>query len=195
MKNETKNSQDLPEVDVEKKTEPILEKKELSLEEKLELSIKEKEEMKDKWLRGVAEFDNFRKRSIAEKSSWIKNATQGLVLDLCDVMDNFERALITEANDHQKENFKKGIDMIYKQIESLLKKKGVEKMEALGKDFDPEFHEAMANIPSDLEENKIAAIIQNGYFMNDKLIRPVRVAVSNGEKSQKLDTTKEIKNN
>jgi len=125
-------------------------------------------------LRTVAEFENFRRRSLEEKSSWIKNATQRLVLEICNVLDNFERALHSEMKDANGESFKKGVEMIYQQLEDVLKKEGVQKIDALEKDFDPNFHEALAHIPSELEENKVAAIIQNGYLMNDKVIRPAR---------------------
>ncbi|MCF7911057.1 MAG: nucleotide exchange factor GrpE [Candidatus Cloacimonetes bacterium] len=155
---------------------------ELSIEEKLEQLEREKAELKDKWLRSVAEFDNFRRRSNAEKSTWIKNANQRLVLELCDVNDNFERALSVEHEQKEAGNFQKGIELIFKQIGNILKREGVEKIETNQKDFDPEYHEALAHIPSELEENKIAATIKNGYLMNGKLIRAAQVAVSNGEK-------------
>jgi molecular chaperone GrpE len=140
-------------------------------------------EMKDKYIRAAAEFENFRKRNIAEKASWIKNANERIVLELCDVVDNFERALHPDI-EKNRQAFEKGIELIFQQLNNLLKKEGVSKIEALEQEFDPKFHEALAHIPSDMEENKIAAIIQNGYLMNDKVIRPVRVAVSNGEKPE-----------
>jgi len=139
--------------------------------------------MKDKYVRAAAEFENFRKRNISEKSDWIKNANQRIVLELCDVVDNFERALHPEM-EKNRESFEKGIELIFQQLNNLLKKEGVEKIEAMGEEFDPNFHDALAHIPSELEENTVAAVIQNGYKMNDKIIRPVRVAVSNGEKPE-----------
>lgn len=106
-----------------------------------------------------------------------------MVLELCDVIDNFERALHPEV-EMNRESFEKGIELIFQQLENVLKKEGVKKIEALEEEFDPNYHEALAHIPSELEENKVVAIIQNGYTMNDKVIRPVRVAVSNGEKPE-----------
>ena len=160
-------------------------KKKLTLNEKYEQLQKEYAELKDKRIRVIAEFENFRKRSFVEKVNWIKNANERIVLDVCDVLDNFERALHPEVEKNRK-TFEKGIELIFQQIESLLKKEGVQKIEALEKEFDPNFHEALAHIPSELEENKITAVIQNGYTMNEKVIRPVRVAVSNGEKPKKI---------
>lgn len=144
----------------------------------LEASVNE---WKDKYMRSMADFDNYRRRSLEEKSDWIKRATEKLALSVCDVLDNFDRALM-QLNEEQKEDkFVKGIIMIDQQLKSALEKEGVKRIEALGEEFDPNLHEAMAHIPSDYEEGKIAAIIQNGYTMNDKLIRPVRVAVSSGK--------------
>jgi len=184
--NETKNTE-IEETDVEQEKNQVPEKpkkkKKLSSKEQIILLEIEKAELRDKYIRAAAEFENFRKRNIAEKSNWIKNATERLVIELCDVVDNFERALNPE-NAKNRESFEKGIELIFQQLENVLKKEGVKKIEALEEEFDPNFHEALAHIPSDLEENKVVAIIQNGYTMNDKVIRPVRVAVSNGEKAE-----------
>lgn len=185
-----KNKEDLVEKDLEREigigdneteTEADVENEEISL-------IREKaaemealvNDWKDKYLRSMAEFDNYRKRSMEEKSDWIKRASEKLALSMCDVLDNFDRALM-QINDEQKEDsFIKGIIQIEQQFKAALEREGVRRIEALGDDFDPNLHEALAHIPSDFEEGKVAAIIQNGYTMNDKLIRPVRVAVSSG---------------
>jgi len=159
------------------------EQREPTLEEKYVQVVQELALTKDKWLRTVAEFENFRRRSTIEKSTWIKNATERLVLQLCDVVDNFERALL-QKHDNGK-SYEKGIKLIYKQLLDLLTKEGVKKIEALNEDFDPKYHEALSKIPSEEEEDKIVAVIQNGYIMNEKIIRAARVAVSNGEKPQK----------
>ncbi len=167
-----------------KKDKVLEEKKELSLEEKYENLAEENNELKDKLLRHVAEFENFRKRSFTEKSDWIKNANERLVLEVCDVLDNFERALHPNLEEMETEAFQKGIELIYQQLDNLIKKEGVKKIETNGQLFDPNVHEALAHIPSELKENEIVAVIQNGYKMNEKIIRPARVAVSNGEKQQ-----------
>jgi len=164
-------------------------------ENELEKVKQERDEFKNKYIRLYAEFENFRKRSFAEKADWIKNANERLILDLCDVFDNFQRALENGVKEHQFEPFKKGVELIYQQIENILKKEKVEKIDALEKDFDPNFHEALAHIPSDLEKDKVSAIIQNGYKMNDKIIRIAKVAVSNGEKIvENNEKTKNEKN-
>jgi molecular chaperone GrpE len=184
--NETENIDN--EIKIEKTEKPKKEKKKkLSQKEKYILLEIENGELKDQKLRIAAEFENFRRRNISEKSDWIKNANQRIVLELCDVTDNFERALHSETEKNL-EGFTKGIELIFQQLQNVLKKENVEKIEAMEYEFDPNFHEALAHIPSELEENKIAAVIQNGYKMNDKVIRPVRVAVSNGEKPQEFTT-------
>lgn len=146
--------------------------------EKIKALAKDCAEWKDKYLRSMAEFENYRRRSIQEKSDWIKLSTQKLALEICDVADNFERALMQVPDSEKENSFVKGVLMIEQQLRSVLEKEGVRKIDALGKEFDPGLHEALAHIPSDYEENMVAAVIQNGYTMHDKLLRPVRVAVS-----------------
>ncbi|MBN1948564.1 MAG: nucleotide exchange factor GrpE [Candidatus Cloacimonetes bacterium] len=159
-----------------KKQKPIL-------KDKVERLEKEVNELKDQKLRLAAEFDNFRRRSVSEKASWIKNANERLVLEICDIRDNFERALSTGQQQND-QSLLKGVELIFQQLEALLKREGVTKIEAEGEDFDPRYHEAIVHIPSLLPENKVTAVIQNGYIMNERVIRAARVAVSNGEKSQ-----------
>ena len=168
------------------------EKTELTLEEKYEQLLLENAKLNDKMIRRAAEFENFRRRNASDKSNWIKNATERLVLEICDVVDNFERALHPDLKQSDPQAFKKGIELIYQQLENVLSKEGVKKIESKELEFDPNMHEAMAHIPSDFEENMIVAVIQNGYMMNHKIIRPARVAVSNGQKLPQ--TKKENKN-
>ncbi|MFO7896766.1 MAG: nucleotide exchange factor GrpE [Candidatus Cloacimonadales bacterium] len=176
---ENKSAEEQAEAAAEAEVE---EPQELTLEEKYELLQQENFQLKEKYLRKVAEFENYRRRTIADKSNWIKNATERLVLEVCDVVDNFERALHPDLKKSDPKSFKKGIELIYQQLENILNKEGVKKIASEKTEFDPNLHEAIAHIPSDLEENKVVAVIQTGYKMNDKVIRPARVAVSNGAK-------------
>lgn len=146
-------------------------------ETKLEQEVAE---WKDKYLRNMAEFENFRKRSNQEKADWIKLATQKLALDICDVLDNFERALAQAGDEHKEDKLIKGFTMIEQQLRTVLERESIRKIDALGKEFDPQWHEALAHIPSDYDENIVAAVIQNGYMIHDKVLRPARVAVSSG---------------
>lgn len=151
------------------------------LMKKIQELEKESAEWKDKYLRSMAEFENFRRRSNQEKSDWIKLATQKMALDVCDVADNFERALLQVKEEHKDDSFVKGMLMIQQQLRGILEREGVCKIEALGEEFDPSQHEALAHIPSEVEENLVAAVIQNGYTMHGKVLRPARVAVSSGK--------------
>ena len=154
---------------------------------------KERDEWKDKYLRSMAEFENFRRRTNQEKADWIKRSTEKLALNVCDVLDNFERALAQFAELDKDEKLFQGVSLIEQQLRNVLEKEGVVKIEALGQEFDPAHHEALAHIPSeDFEENTVAAIIQNGYTMQNIVIRPVRVAVSSGKPAA---TDEDINNN
>lgn len=164
--------------EVKKPVEDKQEEKKMTEEEKLSLEVSL---WKDKYLRNMAEFDNFRRRSIKEKSDWLKNSNERILLEICDVIDNFERAM-TQLKEEQKDDpFIKGVLQIEQQLNSLLVKENIVKIETEGKEFDPSIHEALAHIPSDEAENTVVATIQNGYKLNDKVVRAARVAVSNGQ--------------
>ena len=141
----------------------------------------ERDEFKDKWMRTLAEFDNFRKNTQKEKQDWIKYSNEKIIVDLCDVLDNFERALATEINNKNFNSYVKGVELIFQQLNSILKKNDVVKIESLGKEFDPNYHEALSSIPSKEPVDTVVAVIQNGYMIGERLIRASRVAVSNGE--------------
>jgi molecular chaperone GrpE len=145
------------------------------------------EQWKDKYLRLMADFDNYRRQIALKQKDWAFQATENIILSICDVVDNFERAVSQLSDSLKEEPVVQGILHIEKQLSSLLEKEGVEKIEAINKDFDPNIHEAIAHIPSEMEEDKVVAVIQNGYKMKGKLIRAARVAVSNGEKPNKTN--------
>ncbi|MGI6197803.1 MAG: nucleotide exchange factor GrpE [Candidatus Cloacimonadaceae bacterium] len=148
-------------------------------------------ELKDKYIRSMAEFENFRNRSNREKADWIKLSTQKLALKVCDVLDNFERALEQIDEKAKEDKLIKGFVLIEQQLRSVLESENVRKIEALGAEFDPALHEALAHIPSDEEENTITAVIQNGYMSHDVVIRPAKVAVSSGQAAQNNDNNNE----
>ncbi len=189
MKKKRKNSG--AEMKEEKVTQPeeavveeveIGENEELKEENVIATLEKERDDAKDKYLRLIAEFENFRRRNAQERISWIKNANEQLLLKICDVMDDFERALKVDS---EKDNsFYKGVESIYSKLEKVIKSEGVTKIEAEDKEFNPMYHEAIAYTPSDEEKDKIIAVIQNGYIMNDKIIRAAKVAVSSGKNEE-----------
>jgi len=140
---------------------------------------KERDEAKDKYLRLMAEFENFRRRNIQERAEWIKNANKEIVLKICDVMDDFERALKTESG--KETGIYKGMESIFKKLEKVLSEEKVRKIETEEKEFDPMYHEAIAYQPSKMGKDMITGVIQNGYIMNDKIIRAAKVVLSSGE--------------
>lgn len=150
------------------------EQQEPSEEEKLK---KELEESKDKYLRLMAEYDNFRKRSAKERlelSATVKGNTIGEILP---VFDNFERALAAETQDT---NYKAGVEMIFKQFGDMLTKLGVEIIDPIGQTFDPNIANAVNQIEDEnLGENEVAQVFQKGYKIGDKVIRYAMVVVAN----------------
>ena len=134
------------------------------------------EEANEKYVRLFAEYDNFRKRTAREKSDTYANASAKCIENLLPVVDSYERSLEFECSD---ENFKNGMVMIFNQLKEFLAKMNVTEIEALGAEFDPNFHNAIQQIPdTDYADNHVCAVFQKGYTMGDKLIRPAMVAVA-----------------
>lgn len=132
---------------------------------------------KDKYLRLLAEYDNFRKRSVKERLDASADATAKAALEVISVIDNFERAMAAECSD---EGYKKGVEMIYGQFTEVIKKLGVEEIEALGKEFDPNLHNAVSQVEDEnFGENTVSQVYQKGYRLGDKVIRCAMVVVAN----------------
>ena len=133
-------------------------------------------EANDKYLRLFAEYDNYRKRTAREKADTYSNASAKCIENLLPVIDSFERSLEFECSD---ENFKNGMSMIFGQIKECLTKMNVTELEALGAEFDPNFHNAIQQLDgTDYASNHVCQVFQKGYMMGDKLIRPAMVAVA-----------------
>lgn len=142
-----------------------------------EAIIKELEEYKDKYLRLMAEYDNFRKRSQKEKLEIYPEAFAKAVEAFLPLADNFERAAFAETAD---EKYKSGVMMIYTQLQEAFKSLGVETIDRTGEQFDPNLENAVATVSDDkLGENTVAVVYQKGYKRGDKVIRPAMVAVAN----------------
>ena len=132
---------------------------------------------KERYLRLDAEYYNYRTRSVKEKSEAYDNATAQAVSEILTVVDNFERALGTECSD---EKFKSGIEMIFRQYQTILEKLGVKEIEALGQTFDPNLHNAVTSIEDEEKgDNEVAAVLQKGYTLGKRVIRPAMVSVAN----------------
>lgn len=149
---------------------------EISKEDLLE---KENAELKEKAIRSAAEFDNFRKRTTKEKQAMYSEGVKDTIEKLLSVIDNFDRAMAAEGVD-KKDNFYIGMEMIHKQFNAILTDLGIKEVGAAGDEFDPTYHFAVAKEDSDeFEENQISLILQKGYMLNDKVIRPAMVKVAN----------------
>ena len=133
-------------------------------------------EAKDKYVRLFAEYDNYRKRTAKEKTETYSNASAKCIENLLPVIDSFERSLEFECSD---ENFKNGMSMIFGQMKEFLNKMNVTEIEALGAEFDPNFHNAIQQLDgTDYASNHVCQVFQKGYMIGDKLIRPAMVAVA-----------------
>jgi molecular chaperone GrpE len=142
----------------------------------LECKIQEKEQ---RLLRLQADFDNYKKRVLKEKNDIYKYAAEELVNALLPVVDNFERALDSlKGNEESNDGYIQGVEMVFQQFTQVLKKEGVEEIPALGETFDPNVHHAVAQEnKKDYEDNTIIDVLQKGYKLKDKVIRPSMVRV------------------
>ena len=156
---------------------------ELTAEEKMQKELDEANEkiatLEDKYLRQVAEFDNYRKRTVKEKAELIKNGGERAIESILPVLDDFERALANMSKDENAAEIMTGVELIYNKFVGILKQNGLQKIETEGATFDTDFHEAIAIIPAPTEElkGKVLDCVQTGYTLNDKVIRHAQVAV------------------
>ena len=135
-------------------------------------------QMKDQWLRTMAEFDNYRKRTQKEKEQAFGRGVSYAIEAILPVIDNFERAL-KGAKDSE-DGFVKGVEMTYQQMMNALKGLGIEPIDALGKSFDPHYHHAMMHVDDDnYGENEIIEVLQTGYMYNESVLRCSMVKVAN----------------
>lgn len=139
---------------------------------------KEDEDLNTKYLRLMADFQNYKKRTEKQKSEIHAYANEKIVLKLIEVMDNFERALGADASEG--DSFKEGIEMIFKQLSDVLTDAGVKEIEAESTVFDPNFHNAVMMEDTDkVESGMVSEVLQKGYTLNGKVIRPAMVKVAN----------------
>ena len=148
-------------------------------EEKSEEKTEEKaDDGNEKYVRLMVEFQNYKKRVAKEKNDIREYATEKLVMELLPVLDNFERALAASAEDDPA-GYAKGMELIFTQMVTELQKSGLAEVEAEGQDFDPTKHNAvMTEENEELESGKVSKVLQKGYALNDKVIRPSMVAVT-----------------
>ncbi|GEL78330.1 nucleotide exchange factor GrpE [Tenuibacillus multivorans] len=149
------------------------------LNEQLEKLESEKQELQDKLLRTQADFDNFRRRTQMEKESDLKYKSQELVTEILPALDNFERALQTEVHGEGAQGFVDGVKMVYDQLHQALEKAGVEEIQAENEQFDPNVHQAVMQVQEEgYDSNQIVNVLQKGYKLKDRVIRPAMVQVN-----------------
>ena len=135
-------------------------------------------EFKDRYVRTLADFENFRKRSEREKQDYFKYAMAGVIKDLLPVLDNFDRAL---EHAEEGDDFHKGVSLIYKQLFDVLRRHGLRIVEESSVRFDPNIHEAVVTEENpDVPNHTVTAVLQKGYFLHDRLLRPAMVKVAVG---------------
>ena len=173
---------DLNEDTTQEETNEPQEQSQLSEEEpqtEEENLAKQLEELKDKYLRTVAEFENFKRRTLKEKTELILNGGEKTITAILPIIDDMERAIENAHKQACVDVVEEGWELIYKKLLSTLEGMGVKKIEVDGKDFDVDFHEAVAMVPGmgDDKKGKIIDCVQTGYTLNDKVIRHAKVAV------------------
>ena len=186
MKEEELTAQDTPQnesteqPEEQKATNETAEKaKEETVEDKLAASEAKLAEMQDKYLRQVAEFDNYRKRTIKEKAELILNGGEKAITAILPILDDMERALKNMDTAEDVAAVKEGVELIFHKFNKILNEQGVKKIETEMADFNTDLHEAIAQIPAASEEQKgkVLDCVKTGYTLNEKVIRHAQVAV------------------
>lgn len=139
----------------------------------------ELEEMKDKYLRIVAEFDNFKRRNAKERMELIQTAGKEVIVDLLDVLDDCDRAQKQLETSENIKEIREGVLLVFNKLRNILQAKGLKPMQTINEEFNPDLHEAVTEIPAQAEElkGKVLDEIAKGYYLNDKIIRHAKVVV------------------
>ena len=167
------------EVDYEKKEESTKEKSKF-FKKKKDAKDEKIEELSDKLLRQMAEFDNFRKRTEKEKSAMYEIGAKDIIEKLLPVIDNFERGFLTVEEEDKEDAFVVGMEMVYKQLMTMLEGAGVKPIEAVGQEFNPDFHNAVMHVEDEqVGDNIIVEEFQKGYTYRDSVVRYSMVKVAN----------------
>ena len=172
-------TEDIKEQDIENQVEETQDDnqvEEVSNEERL---TEELGKEKDKFLRLFAEFENYKKRTARERLELIETAGSSVMMNILPVLDDFERALSHIEDDKEAEELRKGVFLIYQKLLKALEQKGLKEMESKGKDFDPDFHQALTEIetPDKKMKGKVVDVIEKGYFIGEKILRHAKVVV------------------
>ena len=167
----TAEEQSQPENHISAETAPAPDQQSAQLTSQLEKA-------RDDYLRLAAEFDNYKKRTARDFANLVRTANEGLIVELLDVLDNFERAFKSREENPDVDAYHKGIKLLYDKLIETLSREGLRRFDSVGLKFDPRFHEAVMQVDgADAEPDTIALEIQPGYMLNDKVIRHARVGV------------------
>jgi molecular chaperone GrpE len=143
--------------------------------------LRQRDEYYDLLLRKQAEFDNYRKRVERDRQMAAESAAAGMIEELLPLMDDLERALKAEATGDAGESYRRGVELIHRQLGDILRKRGVRPIEVLGADFDPHYHQAVAHDPAEgRRDGEIIEEFRRGYMLGDRLLRPSMVKVAKG---------------
>ena len=148
------------------------------LEERIALLERERDELIDDLKRVAADFDNYRKRALRDQEALVTRAHERLVKELLPVLDDLERALVA-AEEHEEAKLEDGVRLVRRELRDALSKEGLVEIATDG-EFDPHVHEALLTQPSDADDGAILQVIQKGYRLGDRVLRPARVVVSQG---------------
>ena len=160
-------------------TELDLEREVERLREAVEAKTREAEATRDRYVRTVAEFDNYRKRAVREREEYVRSAAEGLVRDLLPVLDNFDRALQAARQDPAAAGVTAGVELIQRELLRVLERAGVTPFSAVGAPFDPERHEAVARVSAaGRPDMTVVDETTRGYLINGRVLRPAQVTVA-----------------
>lgn len=161
----------------------------INLAEELQKAQEEITSLKDRYLRTVAEMENFRRRLAREKQDIIRSAASGLIESLLPVLDNMRLGLQSAENHPEAREVSKGFSMVNEQLQGVLREQGLETLEPQNEEFDPNLHDALTQQPSDeVEEGKVLQTVRVGYRLNDRLLRAASVIVSSGPDQTSADS-------
>jgi molecular chaperone GrpE len=176
--NEINETQPLDNSKSKKSSRSILKSKEKKLAEEIEVLNQKNEELKDKFLRLVAEYDNFRKRTAKEKIDLREAVKSSVIMDFIPVVDDMDRAMQHLGDVKDIQSTVDGIKLIHQKFTDFLKNQEVQEIDAIDKDFDVDLHEAITKFPVDEDKKgKVIDVVQKGYKLNDKVIRFAKVVV------------------
>ena len=133
-------------------------------------------ELEDRLLRTAADFDNYKKRAAREREEYVRLANERLVKDLLPILDDLERALAA-VSEHEEATVEEGVRLVHRSLALLLERNGVKEIDTNGK-FDPHVHEALLSQPSEADEGSVIDVVQKGYTLGDRVVRPARVVIA-----------------